>query len=70
MSLGIDGGGGEGLAKTRDLRMQELIFSTNVGDDDAAADADADDDDDDSSFSAPVRKTSDRRTDPNMSCIV
>lgn len=56
---GCGGGGGEGLEKTLDLRMQELILSTKVGTGE-----------DSSLLSAGGgRNTSDRRTDPNMSCI-
>lgn len=54
---GNGGDASEGLEKTLDLRMQELILSTRVPPGEA------------SSFSGEVRNTSDRRTDPNMSCI-
>lgn len=56
MSLGIEGnGGGEGFEKTLDFRIEALILSTRVTGD--------------SSLSGGARNTSDRRTDPNMSCI-
>lgn len=54
-SLGISGGG-EALEKTLDLRMQELILSTRVPGEVSSPSGD--------------RRTSDRRTDPKMSCIV
>jgi hypothetical protein len=45
--------------------MQELILSTRV----VGAKGDGDDDGDSSLSGEAVRNTSDRRTDPNMSCI-
>ena len=48
--------------------MQELILSTNGN---GSGECDGDGDDGESSLSGgAVRNTSDRRTDPNMSCIV
>ena len=53
------------MEKTLDLRMQELILST-IGN----GNGNGDGDDGESSFSGgAVRNTSDRRTDPNISCI-
>jgi hypothetical protein len=61
----IGGGGGDGLAKALDLRMQELILSNRM----VGAKGDGDDEGDSSLSGEAVRNTNDRRTDPNTSCI-
>lgn len=64
-----DGGarGDEGLEKTLDLRMQELILSTKVK---VGPPPTPIGEGESSPSGEEVRNTSDRRTDPNMSCIL